>query len=284
MTEKPNIDCKHIDEFGKCGLSKRACINRCPKIWDDHYYCEEAMSEKLKLPPEGDIYNRAMKRSKKIKEEIMKTEKQKPKVRTVVGDCGVVELRRMIGNCDEGRLRVVSTALADLPNNTKIEFVTVRDAEPERELVKPEGAVWVPYVDRSDTSRYSQALICEAGVVATADDDGSYWIHSLHMGTAKHETIEAAKQAIGEAKATAEEDGFYWREVEPECVQWRLDWTERGKVGSVGYFELDVAWDRYYHRRDLININTLSTDKCFFYGMDRNLEWHEIDRCEAADK
>ena len=132
------------------------------------------------------------------------TKKQKQKVRKVIG---TGEFRA--NNCYW--MRHISKDTAGLADRTKIEIVAVTYAEPERRVVPPEGAVWIPLPSRIATKSW-MGLYNNGRIIAIADGAGDYLAQDNWV-LAKLQTIELAQQAAEEAKADAEEDGFRWDEV-----------------------------------------------------------------------
>ena len=155
------------------------------------------------------------------------TEKQK--VRKVLGTATVdgSGYLRVKGGCRP-------PCFHDIKDGTSIELSIMVDAEPsyncnvnkpvdtrkedapmsKRRVVRPEGGKWIPRVNKSDTSRKSQVLMCLAGAIATVDAGGDYWIYGYLTQGGK--TPEVTKKIVEEHLATTAQDGFRWEEVKPE--------------------------------------------------------------------
>ncbi|KKL70274.1 hypothetical protein LCGC14_2106510, partial [marine sediment metagenome] len=119
----------------------------------------------------------------------------------------------------------------EFPEFGRLEIVAVRDAEPERELVRPEGAVWgINHVETTKVeSLWSYSLILAGCPIAevktssypTVSSEWHWRISRTTGGIAM--SLELAKRAAEEAKATAGEDGFHWEEVELHTERWQCN-------------------------------------------------------------
>ncbi len=214
------------------------------------------------------------------------TEKQtdKLKVRTVIAS-GEVELWEDIPKFVYNH-RCLSADIPcehlDLPIGTKFEIVAVRSAEPKRELVPPDGAVWITskmYPDRTRliVDGMEIATVSATTIQVTWMVKPDEWIPAT--------TLELAQRAAEEAKATAGEDSFRWEEVDPkkkppdtydwyEIHSWSHDhgpcpcqWSGVSSVSARVDFNYRAGLDRYY--------------RITLHGYDGE-ERTELDRYEAS--
>ena len=170
----------------------------------------------------------------------------------------------------------------DLKKNTPIEIVALLDAEPERRVVKPEGAKWVPLPSRIATKPW-MGLYSNGRIVAIADGDGDY-LSQDNWVLAKLPTIELAQQAAEEAKATADEDGFCWKEVEPEYTVYWIAWVERNDTCHViRESTQSEASARYVSIKRGCSPQTRGYKRVRFLGVLPDLTMVELDRYEAEE-
>jgi len=90
----------------------------------------------------------------------------------------------------------------------------ITSSPPKRRVHEPEGAKWCG----SDVMSMSYSLYLDGRIIshlARTAAGAATWL--IAGGDVCHSgSVEDAKQAVAEAKADLEEDGYYWEEV-PEC-------------------------------------------------------------------
>ena len=185
------------------------------------------------------------------------------------------EIGETLGLTRERVCEIEIEALNKLVEVNSGEIVAVRDAEPTQRVVPPEGAMWVenhflPFQFDLHTPRGTVAAVWRTEF----NPDIWLWHIPGTMCTRPCGTSDIAQQTAMETMAASGAWGFHCEEVKPECVRWRVDWTEGKEARTRTYRHIGNAQDRYHH----------SADKCVLFGMDKNLNWHELDRHEAEDK
>ena len=219
----------------------------------------------------------------------MSEKTEKPKVRTVIGTGTVVKNDKFITinlGCGDQQLPMSLAyqpiGLRKMQPGTKIEIVAVREVEPERELVRGPGE----WKKNEASLSLSHDFINNRGVLATvwtgrSDNMSKWWWVIPGMNVAKHAaTFELAQRAAEEAKATSEEDGFRWKEVEPEYIRYMV---------TAIYKDGDKTWKHpssKYNAEVYFNgfSDCRNTTITVLAAQDKQLNWHELDRHETSNE
>ena len=165
------------------------------------------------------------------------------KVRKVIGS-GVLS-RGCIAN-----LRLVCNWKAvgnepDYPPGLDVEITAL--VEPERKLVRPEGAEWLE--DEHSAVESRMLLVGKKLVTAVRFTIDGCWTATTKTHLSKHDSFEAAQQAAEEALADKKLYGFGWEEEpEVEYESYLVRWWTDGCLGNHQFPELDDA-QKYFNNK-----------------------------------
>ena len=119
----------------------------------------------------------------------------------------------------------------------------------------------------------------EVAAIYNSKEEGFIWAITHKKVLHYSRSLELAQQAAEEALADAGSDGFSWEEVEPKYIAYEVS-----RICS------DGSYDRL-HTNDSARASGIyddykslgSTKIAALWAQDENLNWHELDRCEAGD-
>ena len=165
----------------------------------------------------------------------------------------------------------------DLPRGTLVEIVALVD-EPEWKLVRG-PAEWKDDPLYLSAAKILRVIPFKPDVVIAKVFSNGEWIGATDkLAVIKNGIsldVSTAQQAVEHSLADAELHGFRWENGLPKMVQWRIDWVGyRGQSWTHVYCILSDAEASFVGWK-------IKGRRCFLFGMDEDLNWHELDRYEA---